>query len=138
MAGMTLSRERTEEEKARAAAALGDPAEYLDVRCVARDGGWILFLLSRNVTEVPDPDAGSVVHADSSFALWDCVKGAWRWETWEPPPEYTVGFTADSGHFTLSADGTGLFVKPSGYPTSARLYDVATGALRAARPGDEA
>jgi hypothetical protein len=46
--------------------------------------------VSRNITEVPDPDAGTVVHFDPALALWDRVRGAWRWETYEAPPEYTL------------------------------------------------
>jgi hypothetical protein len=93
-------------------------------------------MVSRNVREVPDPDAGSVVHFDPAFALWDRVREEWRWETEAAPPEYTLGYTAERAIFTLSNDGTGLFVGFSGYPTSAKLYDVATGKLRAPRPGD--
>jgi hypothetical protein len=92
--------------------------------------------VSRNITEVPDPDAGTVVHFDPALALWDRVRGAWRWETYEAPPEYTLVHVVERATFTLSVDGTGLFVKPGSYPTSTRLYDVATGELRASRPGD--
>ena len=53
------------------------------------------------------------------------------------PPEYTRGFTGSSGCFELSDDGTGVFLTPSGDPASSRHGDVATGALRAARHGDQ-
>lgn len=131
-----LQQAPSEEERTRARAALRIPADSIDVRLVAPDGSFVLYLISRNVTEVPDPDAGTVVHSDPAIALWDRVRSAWRWETHVAPPEYTIGYVADRGDFTLSFDGTGLFVKPGSYPTSTRLYDVATGELRASRPGD--
>ena len=130
-----LQQAPTEEERTRARAALSTPAS-IDVRLVAPDGSFVLYVLSRNVTEVPDPDAGTVVHFDPALALWDRVRDAWRWETDVAPPEYTLVYIAECGNFTLSFDGTGLFVKPGSYPTSTRLYDVATGKLRAPRPGD--
>jgi hypothetical protein len=131
-----LQQAPTEEERTRARAALASPADSIDVRLVAPDGSFILYLLSRNVTEVPDPDAGTVFHFDPALAVWDRVRDAWRWETHVAPPEYTLVYVAECGNFTLSFDGTGLFVKPGSYPTSTQLYDVATGELRASRPGD--
>jgi hypothetical protein len=126
----------TEEERARARAALYPPADWIDARLVAPDGSFILYLVTRNVTEVPDPDAGSVVRFDPTLALWDRVRDEWRWQTHVAPPEYTLVYVAEEGNFTLSFDGTGLFVKPGRYPTSTQLYDVATGKLRAPGPGD--
>lgn len=126
----------TDAEKERARAMLRRPADFIDHRLVAPDGSFVLYAVSRNVTEVPDPDAGSVVHADMSLALWDRESQAWRWETTEGPPEYTLTYTADRATFTLGTDSRGILVDVPEYGRSSRLYDVATGNLRPIAYGD--
>ena len=128
----------TEEERARARAALFTPADSIDARLVAPDGSFVVYMISRNVSSMPDPDAGTVYNFDPAIGLWDCVRNVWRWESSDAPYEYTLVYVAETGNFTLSADGTGLYVKPGSYPRASQLYDVETGKLRPPRPGDSA
>lgn len=125
----------SEDESAAALRSLLVPAESANAGPTTSDGRLAVFFLHRNVYEVPDPDAGSVVHSDPSIALWDRHAKRWLWETSESPEYFVLGWLLGHGSIALSWDESGLFARGQGR-TSLTLYDLATGALRPARAGD--
>jgi hypothetical protein len=123
-----------DEEIARARA--HKAVDQASLRAVSRDGALLFFVLGRNWTERPDPDAGTVVSCDATLGLWDARAGAWRWETAATPDEMGCGsWLFEQGGFEMTFDESGIFGRVE-LRRTAKVYDVATGALRQARTGD--